>query len=257
MAALLSTEIGNTDKIVFNIVECRRQGIAGAAAGRQRERLGILGRETADDGTRGRSFRPRRDQERRRGRGPGDPRRAAQINRTVGSPIWRHFARRSIGQVSTSASPSAWPSAVPWIASVRAPGSSAPSTRRSPPGNNGRRQARAVRWDSSTSGAARRSPPNHDWSPARREIYARQAPGLGKGVDRDVSERASLAEVLETSLTRRDGQIVVLAERPSGDKVRLIGMINSVRRITTKTNRTMAVDRFRRPDGQYRTRRVS
>src|SRR5262249_4258026 len=53
-----------------------------------------------------------------------------------------------------------------------------------------------------------------------------------------------LAEVLETSQRDRITHVVELAERQKGEAVRLIGMINGVRRITTKTNRTMAVVDF-------------
>ena len=41
MAALLSSEIGNTDKIVMYIAECKDMGIPGAAARHQRKRAAI------------------------------------------------------------------------------------------------------------------------------------------------------------------------------------------------------------------------
>ncbi len=43
MAALLSSEIGNTEKIVFNVAECRRTKIKIFAARRQYERLRVFG----------------------------------------------------------------------------------------------------------------------------------------------------------------------------------------------------------------------
>jgi DNA polymerase-3 subunit alpha len=50
-----------------------------------------------------------------------------------------------------------------------------------------------------------------------------------------------LKEVLANGQTDGVAQIIDLAERPAGDKVRVIGMIKSVRRVITKKNRSMAI----------------
>jgi DNA polymerase-3 subunit alpha len=50
-----------------------------------------------------------------------------------------------------------------------------------------------------------------------------------------------LKQLRENGETTGISEIIDLAERPAGDKVRVIGMVNSVRRIITKKNRTMAI----------------
>ena len=55
-AALLTIEAQNTDKLALYLAECRERGIAGAAAGHQREPAALHG------GARGRALRPDRDQ---------------------------------------------------------------------------------------------------------------------------------------------------------------------------------------------------
>ena len=68
MAAVLSNEITNTDKISIFVGECQRMGIRDFAAGLESQRAEIrarTGRRNRD------SLRPRRDQKRRRRRGAG------------------------------------------------------------------------------------------------------------------------------------------------------------------------------------------
>ena len=79
MAALLTIESQNTDKLAFYLGECREMGVAGAAAGRQRQRPAVH----ASSPGRRRPLRPRRDQERRRGRDPVDARRSRNAQRPI------------------------------------------------------------------------------------------------------------------------------------------------------------------------------
>ena len=74
MAALLTIESQNTEKLAFYLGECRDLGVTGAAAGRQRQRA----RSSRSEPGRRRPLRPRRDQERRRGRDPVDARPRAR-----------------------------------------------------------------------------------------------------------------------------------------------------------------------------------
>ena len=70
MAALLTIEAANTDKLAMYLGECRDLGVPILAARHQHEPAGVHGR----DGRR--PLRPVRGQERRRGRDPVDARRA-------------------------------------------------------------------------------------------------------------------------------------------------------------------------------------
>jgi DNA polymerase III subunit alpha len=50
-----------------------------------------------------------------------------------------------------------------------------------------------------------------------------------------------LKQIRENGEVTGVAEIINLADRPAGDKIRVIGMVNSVRRIITKKNRTMAI----------------
>ncbi len=81
MAALLSSEIGDTDSVVKYINEARELGHRGAAAGRERVGLQVHGgRRQADP------LRARRDPQRRPGGDRIDPRRARRTPRSRRSP---------------------------------------------------------------------------------------------------------------------------------------------------------------------------
>ena len=83
MAALLTSERANTDKMVQYIGECREMGIARAAAGRQRVGHVLHGGRAARGARRRHPLRAGRHQERGRGRGRGHPGRA----RASGGPF--------------------------------------------------------------------------------------------------------------------------------------------------------------------------
>jgi DNA polymerase-3 subunit alpha len=242
MAALLSTEIGNTDKIVVNVVECRRQKIellppdvnAGGwefsvetgGDGREAVRFGLGAVKNVGEGAVRAILDARAAQ-------PAD--RFVDLETFCEAVDWSSVTKRVAECLAKCGAldcfgPRSW--VIGALDAAVAAGQ--------------QRQKASARGQMGLfdqgDGVAMTAKPRliaEDAEQPRRQLltWEKELTGIY------LSEHP-LAEVLETSRTDGMSQIVALAERPSGDKVRLIGMVNSVRRITTKTNRTMAVVDF-------------
>ncbi|HKG25834.1 MAG TPA: DNA polymerase III subunit alpha, partial [Thermomicrobiales bacterium] len=239
MAALLSTEIGNTDKIVVNVVECRRQGIdllppdvnasdwefsvEHAADGREVVRFGLGAIKNVGEGAVRAILSARADQ-------PAG--RFADLETFCEAVDWSSVNKRVAECLAKCGAmdcfgPRSW--VIGALDAAVAAGQ--------------QRQKASARgqmglFDLGGAAAAAAKPRLVTGEP---EIARRQLLAWEKELTGIYLSEHPLSEVLETSLNDGITQIVALAERPTGDKVRVIGMINGVRRITTKTNRTMAV----------------
>jgi DNA polymerase-3 subunit alpha len=240
MAALLSTEIGNTEKIVLNIVECKRQKIdllppnVNASEwefsvefddeGKEVVRFGLGAVKNVGEGAVRAILHARSKQ-------PGG--QFADLETFCEAVDWSLVNKRVAECLAKCGAldcfgPRSW--VIGALDAAVAAGQ--------------QRQKASARgqmglFDLGGGNAAVLTKPR--LVADETEIPRRQLLSWEKELTGIYLSEHPLAEVLETSHNEGIAQIVQLAERPSGDKVRLIGMINSIRRITTKTNRTMAV----------------
>jgi DNA polymerase-3 subunit alpha len=242
MAALLSTEIGNSDKIVLNVVECKRQNIEIlppdvntsdwefsvelTADGREAVRFGLGAIKNVGEG----AVRAILDARARQADG-----RFPDLETFCEAVDWSAVTKRVAECLAKCGAldcfgPRSW--VIGALDAAVAAGQ--------------QRQKASARGQmglfdlGGTTGATTKP----RLIAEETEIPRRQLLTWEKELTGIYLSEHPLAEVLETSRKEGIAHVVELADRPKGEGVRLIGMINGVRRITTKTNRTMAVIDF-------------
>ena len=238
MAALLSTEIGNTDKIVFNVVECRRSGIpvlppdvnAGDLEftvermpdGRHGVRFGLGAIKNAGESAVRAIVAARVAL-------PGG--RFADLEAFCDAVDWSSVSRRVAECfVKAGALDAFGPRAALLAALEPAIGAAQRRQKASARGQIGLFELGGAQATT----AATVLPPAKEIP--QKELLAWEKELLGLYLSDH-----PLSEVLGRGARRGLTQVVELAERTPGEKVRIVGMVAGVRRITTKTNRTMAI----------------
>ena len=244
MAALLSSELGNTDKIVYNVAECRRTGIpvlppcvnrSGHEFTVERNgerpaiRFGLGAVKNAGEGAVKALVRTR-------GEGGGAFRSLDAFCEAVD---WSSMNRRAVESLAKAGALDVFGSRSAVIAALD--GAIARGQRRQKASSRGQiglfDLGAAVEADDGPT----RLPGVPDL-PAR-ELLAWERELLGLYMSAHPLDEVLGPEFGKGVLSRYT-QIVDLAERAAGQQVSVVGMVKSVRRIATKTNRTMAVLEF-------------
>jgi DNA polymerase-3 subunit alpha len=242
MAALLSSEIGNTEKIVFNAVECRRAGIAvlppdinaselefavePLTEGRFGVRFGLGAVKNAGEGAVRAILAARAEQ-------PGGV--FADLDAFCDAVDWSVVNRRVVESLAKCGALDGFGARSAVIAALE-PAIAAGQ----------RRQKASARGQIGLfeSGAAAAAPTPIRPTPTT-EVPSRTLLGWEKELLGLYLSAHPLTEVIAGAVSsptaRERTEIVQLPDRAPGERVRLIGMICGVRRITTKTNRTMAI----------------
>jgi DNA polymerase-3 subunit alpha len=239
MAALLSIDIGNTDKIVFDVVECRRAGIQvlppdvnrsdwefgveEAEPERLAVRFGLGAVKNAGEGAIRCILAARADQ-------PDG--RFVSLEAFCDAVDWSTVNRRVAECLVKCGAFDGLGGRGALLAALE--GSIAAAQRRQKAsargqiglfelGGGGSAQAVAV---TAASGP----------EPSRKELLAWEKELIGFYLsDHPLSDVVTSGQITGNTL------IVELAEREPGDRLKVIGMVAGVRRIVTKTNRTMAI----------------
>ncbi|HVL26006.1 MAG TPA: DNA polymerase III subunit alpha [Thermomicrobiales bacterium] len=239
MAALMSTEMGNTEKTVFNVAECRRASIPVLAPdinksgvefsvertedGRQAVRFGLGAVKNVGVGAVTGIVAKRDEQE---------TKAFASLDGFCDAVDWASTNKRVVESLSKAGALDAFGERAAVLAGLeRAVGA---AQQRQKAAARGQMDLFGLVADTSISDAASTLPdvPAADnkqileWEKELLGLYLSSHPLIsvcGNGVP--------------------DGyvQIVDIPERSVNDRVRLIGMITGVRRITTRTNKTMAI----------------
>lgn len=238
MAALLTTEIGNTEKIVFNIVECRRAAIPvlppdinasdldfsveATSEGRQAVRFGLGAIKNVGEG----AVRAVLDARSRQPDGRFSGLQAfceevdwSAVNKRVAECFAKCGALDCFG-------------ARPWVIASLEVAVAAGQQRQ-----KARARGQMGLFEMGGTGTLAEAATGGDVP----EIPRRQLLSWEKEFIGLYLSDHPLNEVVESGLADGVAQIVELSERSPGDRVRIVGMIVGVRRITTKTNRTMAI----------------
>ncbi len=244
MAALLSSELGNTDKIVYNVAECRRTGIqvlppcvnrsgheftVERGGERPTIRFGLGAVKNAGEAAVKALVRTREEE--------GGAFRS--LDAFCESVDWSSMNRRAVESLAKAGALDVFGSRSAVLAALD--GAIARGQRRQKATSRGQIGLFDTGTAVETDEGPTRLPevpelPASDLLAWERELLglymsahpldAVIGPGFGKGA------------------LSRYSQIVDLAERPAGQLVNVVGMVKSVRRIATKTNRTMAVLEF-------------
>ncbi len=242
MAAILSTEIGNAEKIVVNVLECRRAGIEVLPPdinasdleftvevtpdGKEAVRFGLAAVKNVGHGAVRAILEARSQQP--RGRFP-------DLETFCESIDWSSVSKRAVeclakcGALDCFGPP---PSPRSWVIAALEPAIAAGQ----------QRQKAAARgqmglFDLGGSVAVATAP---RIIAETREIPRRQLLAWEKELIGFYLSDHPLKEVVAAGL---DGvtPLVALAEKAQGEKVKVVAMITGVRRVPTKTNRTMAI----------------
>lgn len=242
MAAILSTEIGNSDKIVSNIVECRRQKIGllppdvnaseweftveYACEGDERQevvRFGLGAIKNVGEGAVRAIIEARTKQ-------PGG--RFGDLESFCEAVDWSAVNKRVAECLAKCGAldgfgPRSW--VIGALDAAVASGQ--------------QRQKAAAKGQMGLFDMGAESPvaAKPRLVVDETEIPRRQLLNWEKELTGIYLSEHPLKEVLASGQTDGVAQIINLEERPAGDKVRVIGMINAVRRVITKKNRSMAI----------------
>lgn len=243
MAAMLSTEIGTTDKVVSNIVECRRQkmevllpdvnesirdfSVLTREDGSQAIRFGLAAIRNVGEGAVRSIIATRNDL-------PDG--RFLDLEQFCGSVDWTTVTKRVVECLARSGAFDAFGERSAVIAAL----DNAVA--------NGQRKQKA---------SSRGQIGLFDLAAAGSAAQARTAQPLPPVCQRSVAELSGWekellgvyvsSHPLNDLLTDDVGQITSIVDAralPAGQTVRLIGMINAVRRVTTRKNRSMAIVAF-------------
>ena len=238
MAAMLSTEIGNTEKIVFNIAECRRSsipvlppdvnasaaefGVETMADGTIGVRFGLGAIKNAGEGAIRAVVAAREEQ---------PERRFADLDAFCDAVDWSSVNRRVAECLVKAGAMDGFgprPAVLAALEGAVAAGQ--------------QRQKMAARGQMGMFGLldagapARATTVMPDVAVPQKQLLAWEKELIGFYLSDH-----PLKEVLASQGDRRTTQIVELPERTPGHKVRIVGMVAGVRRITTKANKTMAI----------------
>jgi len=241
MAALLSTEIGNTEKVVFNIVECRRAGIPvlrpdvnrsdvefaveSTSDGREAVRFGLSAIRNVGSAAASAIVGARSEQ-------PQD--RFDDLNSFCRAINWSSVSKRVVECLAKCGALDAFGDRSQVIGGLESAVAA---------GQQHQRASAKGQIGLFELGAAGQTPGGQPLSDvpaiARRDLLAWEKELLGTYLsDHPLSDIVTRA--------RRAGrlQILEIIDRPAGDVVRLVGIVAGVRRVTTKTNRSMAIVDF-------------
>lgn len=248
MAAILSTEIGTTEKIISNVVECRRQKIpvllpdvnrsyrdfsvepldgADGPEGGLAIRFGLAAIRNVGEGAVRAIVAAREEQE-------GG--RFIDLEHFCESVDWSTVTKRVVECLARSGAFDGFGDRSSVIAAVD--GAVAAGQRRQKAASRG--QIGLFDMLAGSRATTVRTPQPVAPVPARpsAELLAWEKELLGVYIS---------SHPLSDLLAEEIGESVVIAdarERPAGETVRLIGMINGVRRVTTRKNRSMAILSF-------------
>lgn len=243
MAALLSSEIGNTDKIVLNAVECRRAGIPLLAPDVNASDV-EFGVEDLDDGRQGVRFGLGAI----KNAGDAAVRAIVRARQELGGAAfdgldafcdavdWSVVNRRVAESLAKSGAFDSLANRSGVIGALE--GAIAAAQRRQKASARGQIGMFEVGAASSPAGpvvdaAAAESVPS-------KQLLAWEKELLGMYLS-DHPLNAILGSAENSNRLGGLVQIVELSERTPGEKVNVMAMVSRVRRITTKTNRTMAI----------------
>jgi DNA polymerase-3 subunit alpha len=238
MAALLSTDIGNTDKIVFNVVECRRAGIPVlppsvnasdvefsvevAGGGTEAVRFGLRAIKNVGDGAAHAIVEARSQLV--GGAFPDLDSFCEQID-------WSAVNKRSVEAFAKCGALDCFgPRSAVLAALEAAVGSGQQRQRAIARGQMGLFDASAAPASTATSKLL-----NNVKDIPRRELLRAEKELLGLFMSDH-----PLNDIFESGIPSGFCQIVEMNDRPTGDRVRVVALITGVRRIPTRTNRTMA-----------------
>ncbi len=237
MAALLSSEIGNTDKLVSNAAECRRVGIPlmppcvnssgveftveRVEDGRMGVRWGLGAVKNAGEGAVRAILAARSER-------PGGAFRS--LDEFCGEIDWQVVNRRVAESLAKCGALDCFGARGSVIAGLET--AIAAGQKRQKASARGQMGLFAMGAESEVS-APTPLPPA---TVADKQLLAWEKELVGFYMSAH-----PLQEILASAPQRGLASIVDLAERPAGQIVRTIAMVTSVRRITTRTNRSMAV----------------
>ncbi|HEY8445802.1 MAG TPA: DNA polymerase III subunit alpha [Thermomicrobiales bacterium] len=242
MAAILSTEIGNSDKIVVNVLECRRAGIEVlppdinlsdleftvevTPEGKEAVRFGLAAVKNVGHG----AVRAILDA---RAKQPGG--RFPDLETFCEAIDWSAVSKRAVeclakcGALDCFGQP---PSPRAWVLSALEPAIAAGQQRQ-------KAVARGQMGLFDFGGAVAVAAPPRLVVDVK-EIPRKQLLAWEKELVGLYLSDHPLTEILEGGM-EGIAPIVSISERPSGEKVKVVAMITGVRRVPTKTNRTMAI----------------
>ncbi|MGH2560967.1 MAG: DNA polymerase III subunit alpha [Thermomicrobiales bacterium] len=239
MAALLTTEIGNSDKVVFNIVECRRAGIpllppdVNASQldfsveitddGREAVRFGLRAIKNVGEGAARAVLAARAEHQ---------DARFLDLESFCDAVNWAAVNKRAIECFARCGAFDCFGSRSSVLAALD--GAIAAGQQRQ------RAAARGQMGLFDLGGGADAAPRRLAVSAAP-DLPRRQLLTWEKELIGTFLTDHPLSELFEQGTTDGYAQIVELDGHATGTRVRVIGLVTGVRRITTRTNRTMAV----------------
>ncbi|MGH2534015.1 MAG: DNA polymerase III subunit alpha [Thermomicrobiales bacterium] len=239
MAALLTTEIGNSDKIVFNIAECRRAGIPVLPPDVNASQL-EFSVEVTDDGQEAVRFGLRAI----KNVGEGAARAVLEARATRADGVfldlesfcdavdWAAVNKRAVECFARCGALDQFGMRSSVLAALDAA-----------IGAGQQRQRAAARGQMGLfdMGAAPAAAPRRLVVAEAPDLPRRQLLTWEKELIGTFLSDHPLSELFEQGSTEGIAQVVELSEQATGARVRVIGLVTNVRRITTRTNRTMAV----------------
>ena len=245
MAAILSTEIGTTEKIISNVIECRRQRIPvllpdinlsardfsvgtddGAGEG-QAIRFGMAAVRNVGEGAVRSIIAARQEQ---------DGGRFLDLEHFCEAVDWSTVTKRVVECLARAGAFDAFGDRSAVIAAVD--NAVTAGQRRQKAASRGQIGLFDMLAGSQAASARTPRPLAPVVALPSRELLAWEKEMLGVYLsDHPLNEL--LSSDIGPSVTILDAR-----ERPAGETVRLIGMINGVRRVTTRKNRTMAIVSF-------------
>jgi DNA polymerase-3 subunit alpha len=238
MAAVLTTETGNTEKVVFNIAECRRVGIevlppdVNASdldfsveimeGDKEAVRFGLRAIKNVGEGAARSVIEARQRQQ---------DGRFSDLESFCEEVDWSALNKRAAECFAKCGALDGFGNRSAVIGALDAAVAAGQQ-----------RQKAAARGQmglfdmGATDSVVRSGPLVADTELPRRQILAWEKELLGVFLSDH-----PLKEIIDGGVSDGFAQIGQLGERPTGTKVRVLGLVNSVRRITTRNDRTMAV----------------
>jgi DNA polymerase-3 subunit alpha len=239
MAALLSTEIGNTEKIVFNIVECRRAGIPVlppdlnasevefsvelSAEGREAVRFGLCAIRNVGEGAARAIVEARQHT---------PDKKFTDLDTFTREIDWSTVTKRVVECLAKCGALDGFGTRSQVIGGLEAAIAAGQQHQKA----SAKGQMGLFEMGGTASLAPVGRPLDEAPEIARRQLLIWEKELLGTFLsDHPLSDLIVRAKRIGRA------QVVELSERQAGEQVRIVGMVSGVRRIVTKTNRTMAV----------------
>lgn len=241
MAALMSTEIGNTEKTVFNVAECRRAGIPTLPpdinrskvdfsvehneAGQACVRFGLAAVKNAGMAAVESIVRARQEQQEGR---------FASLESFCDAVDWSGVNKRVVESFAKAGVFDSFGERAAVLAGLETAVGAAQQRQKA--AARGQMDLFAMGFGADIAPAAGTSTLPSVPAADNKTILAWEKELLGLYLSSH-----PLMELFANGAPRGFAQISELADRNVGERIQLIGMITGLRRITTKTNRTMAV----------------